>query len=102
MRRTCFAPLSTNDIGSILTRISAAFGTATRDVSQNGNWFRVIPIMESFERPPRSVPTDDLTIVPASSGIESANAFGEMWLQEQLASRRSFLSPRARKTCRQV
>jgi hypothetical protein len=65
-------------IGSILTRISAAFGAPTRDVSQNGNWFRINPIMESFELPPRSVPSDDLAIASASSGIESTAAFEEM------------------------
>jgi hypothetical protein len=32
--------------------------------------------MESFERPPRSVPSDGLTIAPASSGIQFGNALG--------------------------
>jgi hypothetical protein len=51
-----------------LTRISASFGTAARELSQNGNWIRVMCLMESFE-PPRSVPSDALTIVSASSGV---------------------------------
>ena len=52
----------------ILTRISASFGAVTRELSQNGNWFRVMSVMESFERPPRSVPSDALTIPCTSSG----------------------------------
>jgi len=35
--RTYIARIGSNDIGLILTRISASFGDATRDVSQNGN-----------------------------------------------------------------
>jgi hypothetical protein len=34
--RTYIARVGSNDIGFILTRISASFGAATRDVSQNG------------------------------------------------------------------
>src|ERR1035437_7409339 len=35
-------------------------------------------VMESFERPPRSVPSDGLTIA-ASSGVQSAKALDEKW-----------------------
>jgi len=52
-----------NDVDAILTRISASFGAVTRDVSQNGNWIRVMSVMESFERPhPKSVPSPALTL----------------------------------------
>ena len=35
-------------------------------------------LMESFARPPRSVPSDDLTIQSASSGVQSADPFEGM------------------------
>jgi hypothetical protein len=35
--------------------------------------------MESFERPPRSVPSDDLTIGSIFSGVQSAKALDEKW-----------------------
>ena len=35
--------------------------------------------MESFERPPRSVPSDGLTIAATSSGVQSAKALDEKW-----------------------
>jgi hypothetical protein len=35
--------------------------------------------MESFERPPRSVPSDVFTIEATSSGIQSAKALHEKW-----------------------
>jgi hypothetical protein len=49
--RTYIARIGSNDIGLILTRISASFGAVTREVNQNGNWIRVMWLMESFARP---------------------------------------------------
>lgn len=34
-------------------------------------------LMESFQRPPKSVPSDAFTIASASSGIQSGNALGK-------------------------
>ena len=45
-----------NEVDSILTSIPATFLVAEREVSQNGIFIRVIRNMESFERPPKSVP----------------------------------------------
>jgi hypothetical protein len=45
-----------------------------RELIQNGILIRVMCNMESFERPPRSVPSDGLTIASASSGIQSEGA----------------------------
>src|ERR1700722_13859659 len=47
-----------HDLGSILTRISGSFGGVASELSQNGIWIRIIRNMESFQRPPRSVPRD--------------------------------------------
>ena len=74
----CILPLlsraGSSEVDSILTRISATFFVAEREVSQNGILIRVMCLMESFERPPRSVPSDAFTIAPASSGAQSGNA----------------------------
>jgi hypothetical protein len=53
----------------ILTRISGSFGGVVRDLIQTGNWIRVMSVMESFQRPSRSVPTTDLIIASRSTGV---------------------------------
>ena len=67
------ARVGSNEIGLILTRISASFGAATREMSQNGNWIRVMSFMESFERPASRVPDDALTIISTSSDNPSTH-----------------------------
>jgi hypothetical protein len=56
----CIASVDSNNIGLILTRISTSSGVVTRDVSQNGNWIRVMSVMESFERPAPASHLSDL------------------------------------------
>jgi hypothetical protein len=69
------ARVGSNEVDSILTRISATFLAAEREVSQNGNWFRVMSNIESFELPPRSVPSDVLTVTASCyTGVLAAAA----------------------------
>jgi hypothetical protein len=70
--QTELARVSSQDVGAPLTRVSATFSASTREVSQNGNRIRVMSNMESFQRSPRSMPTDGLTIASASRGVQSA------------------------------
>ena len=94
--RPFIARIGSNDIDLILTRISASFGATTRELNQNGNWIRIIPIMESFARPPRSVPSDDLTIRSVSSG-QSADAFEGMGHGTNSVVNINRVSPHARR-----
>jgi hypothetical protein len=79
------------DLGSILTMISGSFGGVARDVSQNGIWIRVMCNMESFQRPPRSVPSNTFTISSASSRTHSAAALGETCRIRPTSRARRFL-----------
>ena len=47
--QTELARVSSQDVGAPLTRVSATFSAATREVSQNKNWIRVMSVMESFQ-----------------------------------------------------
>ena len=93
---------SCHDLGSILTRISGSFGGVARELIQNGIWIRIMSIMESFERPPRSVPSDSFTIAPASSGAQSGDALEKNVDAGPPRPMTSPLSFGTRKTCRQV
>jgi hypothetical protein len=82
--QTELARVSSQDVGAPLTRVSATFSAATRELSQNGNWIRVMSIIESLQRPSRSVPSDGVSIASIARGVQSANACGRdtAWLQD--------------------
>jgi hypothetical protein len=66
------AGLGANDVGAILTRVSATFSAATRDLSQNGNRFRVMCHME--------LAAAELECVSGGTKASSHQASGVMFL----------------------
>jgi hypothetical protein len=63
-----------HELSAILTKIARSFGVSASDLSQNGNWIRIMYDMESFRRPAGNVPRSALTLPSTFSDDPSTKA----------------------------